>query len=367
MAVLLFTLSACSLNPILRAAVSVEPIGRVAIERYVGATPAITWVSSDEGIQVQQAFWRFLCKSAAEDKTSVLALPALTAQQLNKLVELSRPETGGTGQIFVEVEPMPEAAPVPGLRALPKPATGASASPRVPLDVMTTTRRSQAWVSRTLTPEGLGFCPYTASATLSGARLQSDGVDPAPISYVCSSATGLPELLTDFWDACADMLASGEAATSSIILSAPHYDTRWDEWCRVVFPVLEASVLASGLGRDLGIVCFHPAYDTPSEEWLARHRFGHMHSTRRLRGYVEMHDPELGSSTDDGSISWAGAYQRRSPHAMINVLWSRHLEVAEKRRKSSALYTRNIAKALGAGREALDRAAADERAVGWPK
>ena len=75
--------------------------------------------------------------------------------------------------------------------------------------------------------------------------------------------------------------------------------------------------IAAGLGRQLGIVCFHPAYVTPDEAWLARHRFGHMHSARKLRGYVELHDAELAARTSDAELAWAGAYQRRSPHAAM--------------------------------------------------
>ena len=124
---------------------------------------------------------------------------------------------------------------------------------------------------------------------------------------------------------------------------------------------LEESVLHARLGRTLGIVCFHPAYETPSEAWLAKHRFGHMHAPSKLRRYVEEHDAELAARSTDEELLWAGSYQRRSPHAMINVLWARQLEQAEQKRKSSLLYTRNLQRALGEGRDALEAAAAAER------
>ena len=57
-------------------------------------------------------------------------------------------------------------------------------------------------------------------------------------------------------------------------------------------------VLSAGLGRVLGVVCFHPQYATPDEEWLARHRFGHMHPTAKLRRYAEEHDAEFSAQVD---------------------------------------------------------------------
>ena len=84
-------------------------------------------------------------------------------------------------------------------------------------------------------------------------------------------------------------------------------------WYTVVFPMLEASLLASGLSRTLGIVCFHPAYSTPSAEWLARHRFGHMHSTTRLRAWLDEHDRTLSEATTDEDLHWAGSIQLRQP------------------------------------------------------
>ena len=36
-------------------------------------------------------------------------------------------------------------------------------------------------------------------------------------------------------------------------------------------------------------------------------------------------------------MRWAGSYQRRSPHALINVLWARQLEAAELRRATVSI------------------------------
>ena len=338
-----------------------EPIGRPLLERYCansGFTPSITFEADEESEQLQLRVWRWISACTSDlvlSQPRVLALPALEPPQLNALVEMAEPHLALTT--------LPPDAPIGGLLQIEPPAQTVAAEV-LPIDRPATVGRMQAWVARTLTPEGLRFCPYTGSESVSGTGLEGSGITPAPIAYHVATGTSIPQLLETFWEACIAMLEGGEEGCSSIILAAPGFDEQWETWCRVVFPCLEASLLASGRGRDLGIVCFHPEYVTPSEEWLARHRFGHMHSTSRLRGYVEQHDQQLSEATDDESLAWAGAYQRRSPHAMINVLWSRQLEVAETKRKSSSLYTRNIERALSAGRGALEQAAAAERQRG---
>ena len=187
-------------------------------------------------------------------------------------------------------------------------------------------------------------------------------------------ASTVPQVLTSFWDAAEEMVEAGEGGVSSIILAVPAFDERWEEWHASVFPALEASVLAAGLGRDLGVVCFHPAYSTPPPEFLRRHRFGHMHPPPKLGAWVQgatdrdTLEAALRGRTEgsgkaelEAGLQWAGSYQRRSPHAMINVLWSRQLEVAENRRDSDNLYVRNIRRLLREGPEELEAAAAAER------
>ena len=234
------------------------------------------------------------------------------------------------------------------------------------------------------------LCPYTGSETTSGVGLAAEGVSPAPIRYGVDGGGGeLAGLMRTFWAETEGMLRAGQAGCSSIVLSAPCWDARWTEWCELVslphispisplhlpyispvsprcelvFPLLESSVLSAGLGRTLGIVCFHPEYSTPDAAYLARHRFGHMHSTDRLRRWLDEADPQLSARTDDGLLHWAGSYQRRSPHAMINVLWAEQLEVAETKRKSRTLYSRNVAKVLQEGLVELERQSAAERAA----
>ena len=89
-----------------------------------------------------------------------------------------------------------------------------------------------------------------------------------------------------------------------------------------------------------------------------------MHSTARLRRWHEAVDAPLSRTLSDDEVHWAGSYQRRSPHATINVLWTRQLEVAERRRISANLYTRNLRRALAVGFERLHAEAQRERGAG---
>lgn len=222
--------------------------------------------------------------------------------------------------------------------------------------------RTRKWVDRTLTSAGLAFCPYTSSADLSATGLEDLGVPPAPVLYETCASGETSHLMAEFWVACANMVAEGEEGVSSILLSAPGWDDEWDAWHRVVFPMIEASVAAAGLESFLGVVCFHPFYVTPDEGWRSANKFGHMHSKQRLREYLDEHDPPLSSATGARELGWAGDYQRRSPHATINVLWASQLEIAETRRRSSSLYARNLRTTLRRGEEVLECEALEERA-----
>jgi len=340
-----------------------EPFQRAALQRYLASTlpsttPQLSWVAEEPGCSAQLAFWQWLAASGGGAGYRVLALPSHERRDVRTLIDmldLLQPTP-------CRVVALPEASPVPGLVAMAEP------SPPAPMFMSgaggsaAAKARTGAWVERTLSPSGLRFCPYTGSATESAVGLEGFGVAAAPITYGYCGGSTLPALLVSFWEEAAEMLAGGEERTSSIVLAAPHWDDRFDEWCRTVFPLLEESVLSARLGRELGIVCFHPRYITPDEQWLSRHRFGHMHSPAKLRAYVVEHDTELADRVTDEELLWAGSYQRRSPHASINVLWARQLEQAEQKRKSSLLYTRNVQRALGEGRDALDAVAAAERA-----
>ena len=104
--------------------------------------------------------------------------------------------------------------------------------------------------------------------------------------------------------------------------------------------MLEAGVGAAGAEPIIGVVCFHPRYATPDgSSWPG---FGHMHSVPRLRKWMDEQDPQLSAKLSDELIAAGGAWQRRTPHAVLNVLRANQLEAAESRRQSPQMYSRNI-------------------------
>ena len=327
-------------------------VGRPLLESYVRESglqsSAIEWAPGSPSAELQSQFWSWLEVLEVTPSRSVFGTPRLTRAQAVALAEFSQLLT-----------PLADSSPVPGL-------TGTSAADqgdqqRRRVDRVGSDARMRAWVGRTLCPGQLNFCPFTGSAALAGVGLSQSGVTPAPILYAVSDASGSTALLADFWRHATTMVSEGEAAYSSIVLACPLWDTSFDAWRDDIFPTLEASVLAAGLGRTLGVVCFHPEYATPPPSFLARQRFGHMYGVPTLRKYLELHEPELAAATTDDDLAWAGAYQRRAPHAMINVLWSRQLEAAESKRTSSLLYATNIARCLALGRLTLEDDAQRER------
>ena len=74
-----------------------------------------------------------------------------------------------------------------------------------------------------------------------------------------------------------------------------------------------------------------------------------MHSIDTLRSWTEAEAPALSGRLDDTRLAEAANQMRRAPHAMVNVLWSRQLEAAETKRKSSELYVRNLERILEGG------------------
>jgi hypothetical protein len=83
-----------------------------------------------------------------------------------------------------------------------------------------------------------------------------------------------------------------------------------------------------------------------------------MHSVPRLKKwydqYVSSSSPTASASSaslllSDDEIAAGGAWQRRTPHATINVLRAEQLEAAEGRRSTGELYGRNIRVLVGRG------------------
>ena len=142
-----------------------------------------------------------------------------------------------------------------------------------------------------------------------------------------------------------DMGPSGRDGISSILLAAPEYDNNFDLWAGPVFAMLESGVVACGLEKQVGVVCFHPKYATPDGRSFPG--FGHMHSVPRLRKWLHENDQSLEEALTDDEIAAGGAWQRRTPHATINVLRADQLEAAEGRRVTRELYSENIRKLVG--------------------
>lgn len=163
-------------------------------------------------------------------------------------------------------------------------------------------------------------------------------------------------------------------------MAAPRYDDDFPTWAGPVFGLLEASVVAARAEAEMGVVCFHPAYATP--DGTSFPGFGHMHSVPRLLQWLKREQQVAQKKRDDenfmaaavaaaaaGTVADAssttsmdlndndkescpmlsrqdvaagGAWQRRTPHATINVLRADQLARAESQRDSATLHPRNI-------------------------
>ena len=179
------------------------------------------------------------------------------------------------------------------------------------------------------------------------------------VSRICNAITEKQ----DAWESISEMVGrgpSGRRGVSSILLSAPGYDSDFALWAGPVFAMLESGVGAVEAEEIVGVVCFHPGYRTPDGNSFPG--FGHMHSLPRLRKWYHdltpaEHRPAHPLTDDD--VAAGGAYQRRTPHAVVNVLRADQLEVAEGLRSSGELYERNIRVLVGRGGVGLERLEAD--------
>ena len=88
--------------------------------------------------------------------------------------------------------------------------------------------------------------------------------------------------------------------------------------------------------------------------------FGHMYSVPRLKQWYNQYtttlpssspprnvSPSVSQSLSDNEFAAGGAWQRRTPHSVINVLRAEQLEAAEGRRRTGELYGRNIHMLVG--------------------
>ena len=258
------------------------------------------------------------------------------------------------------------------------------------------TARTKSWVKRILVE--LGICPFTKSVTMSGQGLADVGVPVGSIAYHTSwassvTAAGVCELMADTWEAIDAMLKAGpkgKSGVSSILLSAPGFDENFALWSGPVFALLESGVLVAQAEKQIGVVCFHPSYATPDGSSFPG--FGHMHSVPRLEKWLTAYRTEqqtkveilrqresVGNSEvprrdlstavcpalSTEEVAAGGAWQRRTPHATINVLRADQLEAAEGRRSSPQLYAENILKLVAVvGSDKLQEELEKERTLG---
>mmetsp|Transcript_4745 Transcript_4745/g.5083 ORF Transcript_4745/g.5083 Transcript_4745/m.5083 type:complete len:565 (+) Transcript_4745:133-1827(+) len=206
--------------------------------------------------------------------------------------------------------------------------------------------RTRRWVKRVLVEQGI--CPFTRSDCMSGQGLADLGIKVGSIAYHASFRTHPIGLFADTWDAIDRMIEAGPEGrngVSSILLAAPAFDDDFDLWAGPIFAMLEAGVLAAEAVSEVGVVCFHPRYATPDgKSWPG---FGQMHSVPRLEKWYRESSSSLDNMLTTEQIAAGGAWQRRTPHATINVLRADQLEIAETRRNSGNLYTENINKLVG--------------------
>jgi hypothetical protein len=244
----------------------------------------------------------------------------------------------------------------------------------------TITARTKSWVQRVLV--NLGICPFTKSVKLSGQGLADAGVPVGLIAYHSSKASpstsehgnsisiaGMCELQADTWEAIQAMLQAGPDARtggiSSILLAAPAFDTNFTLWSGPVFCLLEAGVIAASATDAIGVVCFHPRYQTPDGSSFPG--FGHMHSVPRLQAWLKDYFrsqeslPQQLASSVEAVAAAGGAWQRRTPHATINVLRADQLSVAENQRSTTDLYVKNILQLQSVGWDVLQQKLQEER------
>lgn len=222
--------------------------------------------------------------------------------------------------------------------------------------------RTQAWVKRVLVEQGI--CPFTKSVKRSGQGLSDVGVPVGSIAYHGSFGVNAFQLFADTWNAIDQMVEagpSGKEGVSSILLAAPAFDEDFDFWAGPIFAMLEASVVAAQAQDQIGVVCFHPQYATPDgKSWPG---FGHMHSVPRLEKWYQEFSESKQLGTEE--IAAGGAWQRRTPHATINVLRADQLEAAESKRMSGSMYTENIEKLVNViGSSKLAEDLEKERQIG---
>jgi hypothetical protein len=328
----------------------------------------VLWLENLSGVQATAMLWRSTTNvSQGHVNATLLAFPDTKAQTIRQWVDVfywlqdKRPRDSCRG---VTVEYLAEnKVPVVLIERQMEEVVSSEIPDSNTSKVIK--QHTQAWVKRILVE--LGICPFTKTTKMSGQGLMDLGISPGSIAYHSSFAKvdQICFLMADTWEAISDMIAagpSGKEGVSSILLAAPDFDDDFDLWSGPIFAMLEAGVLAASAEKEVGIVCFHPKYATPDgSSWPG---FGHMHSVPRLKTWLLEDEPSCPLS--DEEIAAGGAWQRRTPHATINVLRADQLSAAEGRRKSIHLYSENIRKLVGGngiGSEKLQEDLDRERSI----
>jgi hypothetical protein len=334
-------------------------MGRSKLEQQLRKGEELVWIPQVEGVAAFSLLWsrasQLLDGSSSSTTSEIVALPDASRQLVqnwseivdfmnqNVVVEPSS-SRGGSIQVSVLLADDPDSSSVPAIRIERTGDEPCLGPPSSVIDATTIQERTRSWVQRILVEQGI--CPFTKSDRKSGQGLSDVGVPVGAIAYHASFGQNVVQLQADTWRAILEMIQagpSGKDGISSILLAAPEFDKDFDLWAGPIFAMLEAGVVAAQAQGQIGVVCFHPRYATPDgTTWPG---FGHMHSVPRLERWYQESSESPVLSRDE--IAAGGAWQRRTPHATINVLRADQLEAAEARRSSGQMYTENIERLVG--------------------
>jgi hypothetical protein len=316
----------------------------------------LTWEEDLDGVPAMSLLWNRAADGAP--RSEVIALPGASKRLVQNWVEivewmLTQPELEQPNSPLLQVTLLEDDDySIPAVRiqiSSSSVTTTVSSSDQnmqqyTPINLEEST---QAWVKRILIDQGI--CPFTKSVRRSGQGLSEVGVPVGNIAYHSSLTSDVLRLFADSWSAIAQMLEAGpdgKDGVSSILMMAPAFDDNFDVFSGPIFAMLEAGVVAAGATRQVGVVCFHPRYATPDgTTWPG---FGHMHSVPRLQKWHSENQPnDCPADLTTDEIAAGGAWQRRTPHATINVLRADQLEAAESMRTTGKLYALNIDNLVG--------------------
>lgn len=222
---------------------------------------------------------------------------------------------------------------------------------------------------------GLEACPYTKSVDISAVGLEKQGVKPGPVGYRYSPTTDVTMTMSMFWNCICEMMSEPDENLSSIMLSLPGIGSGESEeahnrFAAVVEVVGRYLCLFRGDGS-FGLVHFHQTYDRSTIHPLTQAAYGHLPPISWLRPILKMGGhPDEAEKLSDDDIALSN-YQRRAPHAAINILRMNQVNAAAgaksivdldlgdgRTEKASGitLYTRNTLRMAEMGKDVLQSA-----------